>query len=55
MRSLNRKDGRSGGVCSVASPDSIGMTCREGSRCREVYGICLRQGRDVLGPEGGVE
>lgn len=27
MRSLNRYDGRSGGVCSVASPASMGITC----------------------------
>ena len=27
MRSLKRNDGRSGGVCSVASPESMGMTC----------------------------
>ena len=30
MRSLNRYDGRSGGVWSVASPDSAGITCRPG-------------------------
>ena len=34
MRSLNRNEGRSGGVCSVASPESMGMTCG-GDRAEE--------------------
>lgn len=47
MRSLNRYDGRSGGVCSVASPDSAGMTCTTNGRAQCVHN------RQAAGSGGG--
>ena len=48
MRSLKRYEGKSGGVCSVASPDSCGTTCQHRTECvdRENQ-ACIRNWRPL--------